>query len=227
MIARHVVAGLALSMILASTASAEQPPAAGGAVLAAKKAATPAPAAAPVSKQEAIDRANAYFNHATTMIAGFVQLGADGKRLEGRLYVQKPGRLRFEYDPPAPIEIVADGRSVAVKDIKLAKQDLYFIGQTPLKFLLQDNIDLARDTKVLEVDSNPRTTAISIEDSETFGGTSHITLTFDTATFQLQQWMVADPQGYETTVSLFDVDLTHKPDPALFTIDERAGNTRK
>jgi outer membrane lipoprotein-sorting protein len=224
---RQVVAGLVLPLALASAASARPPSTRGGQgllVLAANKAPT---AAAAVSPQEAVDRANAYFNRATTMIAGFVQLGADGKRLQGRLYVQKPGHLRFEYDPPAPIEIVADGRSVAVKDVKLAKQDLYFIGQTPLKFLLQDQIDLARDTKVLDVDSNPRTTSISIEDSETFGGTSHITLSFDTATFQLQQWMVADPQGYETSVSLFDVDLSHKPDPALFTIDERGGNTRK
>src|SRR5882757_7575686 len=106
-----------------------------------------APAAAGVSAQDAVVRANAYFNGAQTMIADFVQLGADGSRTEGQVYVQKPGRLRFEYDPPARIQITADGTSVAIKDVKLAKQDLYFIGQTPLKFLLKEHIDLASDTK--------------------------------------------------------------------------------
>src|SRR5260370_38508198 len=98
-------------------------------------------AAAGLSAQEAVARANAYFNGAQTMIADFVQLGADGNRTEGQVYVQKPGRLRFEYDPPARIQITADGTSVAIKDVKLDKQDLYFIAQTPLHFLLQEHID--------------------------------------------------------------------------------------
>lgn len=190
----------------------------------AKAAASPA---APLSAQDAIDHANAYFNHATTMVADFVQLGADGGRLQGQLFVAKPGHMRFEYDPPSPVEIVADGTSVAVIDNKLRKQDLYFIGQTPLKFLLQEHIDLAQDTKVLDVDSNPRTTAIRIEDRATFGGTARITLVFDTPTFQLRQWIVADAQGYETTISLFRVDFSRRPDPSLFKIDERRLDTRK
>jgi outer membrane lipoprotein-sorting protein len=195
----------------------------------ASKTAPADPAGTPLSPQQAIDRANAYFNSVATMTADFVQLGADGQRLQGRLYVQKPGHLRFEYDPPSPIEVVADGTSVAILDNKLHKQDLYFIGQTPLKFLLQEQIDLARDTKVLDVTSEPKTTTITIEDSATFGGTSRIALSFDTATFRLQQWTIADPQGYDTTVSLFNVDLGEKPDPALFKIDYQlsATGTRK
>ncbi|MBV9245836.1 MAG: outer-membrane lipoprotein carrier protein LolA [Methylobacteriaceae bacterium] len=227
-----VASSLALAMILIGGAALGQDnapqPAAKPAKGAAAKAPVPAaaPTAAPASADEAIARANAYFNKATTMVANFVQLGADRKRLEGRLFVEKPGRMRFEYDPPAPVEIVADGTSVAVRDIKLAKQDLYFIGQTPLKFLLQDHIDLATDTKVLNVDSNAKTTSIAVEDSATFGGTSRITLVFDTATFQLRQWIVLDPQGFETTISLFNVDYSKRPDPALFKINQDRFDTR-
>jgi outer membrane lipoprotein-sorting protein len=192
-----------------------------------KKPVKTATAAAGVSAQEAVERANAYFNAAQTMVANFVQIGADGGRSEGEVYVQKPGRLRFDYDPPARIQITADGTSLAIKDVKLAKQDLYFISQTPLKFLLQDRIDLATDTKVLGVTSDASTTSIQLEDSATFGGTSHITLIFDTSTFQLRQWVVADPQGFETTVSLFNADFNTRPDPSLFVIDERLGGTKK
>ncbi len=166
-----------------------------------------------------IQKANAWFNANATMVGDFVQVGADGKRSEGTLYIQKPGRMRFVYAKPATLEIIADGTSVAVRDRKLATQDLYFIGQTPLKFLLKDRIDIARDAKVLDVNSTSTATTILIEDKATFGGTSRIKLVFDPTTSALKQWTVVDPQGYETLVSLFNVDLKKKPDPDLFKIN--------
>ncbi|MFV0279848.1 MAG: outer-membrane lipoprotein carrier protein LolA [Rhodoblastus sp.] len=167
----------------------------------------------------AIDRATAYLNSATNLIADFVQVGADGRRSEGKLYVKRPGRLRFEYAQPATLEIVADGTSVAIRDRKLATQDMYFISQTPLKFLLKDKIDLRRDVKILGVSDTKNGVVISIEDKATFGGTSLIKLIFDSRTFALKQWQVTDPQGYETLVSLFNVDLAQAPDSSLFRIN--------
>ena len=183
-----------------------------------------APAAKPsapsgVDRSAAIAKANDWLNSAALMTADFVQIGGDGSRTEGKLSVQKPGRMHFAYAPPAPLEIRADGTSVAVIDRKLKTQDLSFIGQTPLKFLLKDHIDLARDTKILDVASEGKSTSVFIEDKATFGGTSRIKLTFDSATFALKQWKVVDPQGYETLVSLFNVDTTSIPDPALFKIE--------
>ncbi len=166
-----------------------------------------------------IQKANAYFNSVRTMTADFTQIGADGRQTSGKFYLQKPGRLRFVYDAPSPLEIIADGKSVAVRNRKLAQQDLYFIGQTPLKFLLSSQIDLARDTKVLEAKSGPDQTYVRIEDKATLGGTSRIQLFFDPATFALTRWVVLDPQGYETKVSLAKIDLQAKPDPANFRIN--------
>jgi outer membrane lipoprotein-sorting protein len=186
----------------------------------AKKAvATTNPSAAPFNPYTAIEKANAYFNNAATMVGDFVQLGADGRRSEGKLYVQRPGRLRFEYAQPASLEVVADGTKVAIRDRKLSTQDLYFIQQTPLKFLLKDKIDLAKDTKVLDVTNDPNNTTIIIEDGTTLGGTSKIRLMFDPATYQLKQWLVTDPQGYDTLVSLYNMDFKEKPDPSLFSIN--------
>lgn len=180
-----------------------------------------APATVPtISAAQAVQKANAWLNGVTTMVADFIQIGADGKRAEGKLYVQKPGKLRFQYAPPAVMEVVADGRSVAVRNRKLNTQDLAFISQTPLKFLLKNALDLSRDTKVLEVGQNPNATSILIEDKATFGGTSRINLIFDPQSFALKQWTVVDPQGFETVVSLFNVDLKERPDPGLFRINE-------
>jgi outer membrane lipoprotein-sorting protein len=180
-----------------------------------------APAAAKPSMdaQTAIAKANQWFNANLTMVADFVQLGADGKRTDGKLYVQRPGRLRFEYARPATLEIIADGTSVAVRDRKLATQDVYFIGQTPLKFLLKEKIDIAKDTQILDVKADERSVMILIEDKATFGGTSRIRLVFDTANFSLRQWTVTDPQGYETLISLSNLELAQRPDPTLFKIN--------
>lgn len=188
----------------------------------------PAPAKAfvPMDPVAAIQRANAYFNTAMTMIGDFVQIGPDGRRSEGKMYLQRPGKLRFEYAPPVTLEIVADGLSVAVHDRKTATKDIYFISQTPLKFLLKDQVDLNRDVQVIDVASEPGSVSILVEDRATFGGTSRIKLVFDPAKFTLKQWQVTDPQGYETLVSLFNVDLAKKPDPFLFQItQERISNT--
>jgi outer membrane lipoprotein-sorting protein len=178
-------------------------------------------AAAPITAAEAVRRANAFLDSAQVMTADFVQIAPDGKRSEGKLYVQRPGRMRFQFAPPDRLEIVADGRSVAVRDQKLGTQDLYFIGQTPLKFLLSDHIDIARDTQIQNVSSDANAVAITIVDKATFGGSATITLLFDPASFTLKQWTVLDSQGLQTVVTLFNVDLVTAPDAALFKIDEQ------
>jgi len=203
------IAALVLGASVAQPALAQAP----------AKSSKPQAGAEKIAPDAAIDRANAYLNSAANLVADFVQIGADGRRSEGRLYVRRPGRMRFEYAQPATLEIVADGTSVAIRDRKLATQDMYFISQTPLKFLLKERIDLRRDVKVLGVAENKSGVVISIEDKATFGGTSLIKLIFDARTFALKQWQVTDPQGYETLVSLFNVDLTQTPESSLFRIN--------
>lgn len=185
------------------------------------KSAQPKPVGKPVQidPDAIVAKANAYFNDDATMIARFTQIGGDGRRTDGQLLIDKPGRMRFSYALPATLEVVADGTSVAVIDRKLHTQDLYFIGQTPLKFLLKDHVDLAADTKITGVSGDGNTANIDIEDHATFGGTSKIRLTFDMQPFGLKQWTVVDPQGYETVVSLSDVDLQTKPDDSQFKIN--------
>jgi outer membrane lipoprotein-sorting protein len=174
-----------------------------------------------ISAAEAVRRANAYFESWQVLTADFVQIGSDGHRAEGKLYVKRPGRMRFQFAPPDRLEIVADGRSVAVRDQKMDTQDLYLIGQTPLKFLLADHFDLAKDTQVLRVETSDKAVSILIEDKATLGGSARIELMLDPATFALKQFTVDDAQGYETVVTLFNIDLTTQPDDGLFKIDEQ------
>ena len=156
------------------------------------------------------------------LTADFVQLGADGKRSEGKLHVQRAGRVRFEYAEPASMEVISDGVRVVVRDRKLKSEQAYFIDQTPLKFFMKEKFDLEKDVKLVDVTIEDSGVTIEIEDSATFGGTSHLKLLFDPKTFKLKQWQVTDPQGYQTLLTLFNIDQTTTPDPSLFRIDQKA-----
>ena len=216
---RRLPLALAAALALAAPALADDAPVDLHAANAEAKPVKPA-AKTTLSRDEIIAKANAWFEDSRMLTADFVQIAEDGTRSEGNLYVVRPGRLLFHFNPPSPLEVVADGRSVAVRDQNLGTQDLYFIAQTPLKFLLSDHIDLGKDLKVKRVAMDDHSALIEIIDNATFGGKSDITLLFDPNTFALKQWTVVDAQGYQTVVTLFDIDLVSKPDPALFHIDE-------
>jgi outer membrane lipoprotein-sorting protein len=166
-----------------------------------------------------IDRVSLYLSTIQTLVGDFVQVGPDGARSEGQLYLQKPGKIRFEYNPPSVIQVIADGQSVVVRDRRLATQDLYPLAQTPLRFLLADQIDLARDTNVVGVSSDDVFATVTIEEKQQFVGTSRLMLMFGAKDLQLRQWTVTDPQGYDTTVAVYNLDTTKRPDPSLFKIN--------
>jgi outer membrane lipoprotein-sorting protein len=219
--------GLLPAIVATAAAFAQQAPLDLRAPLAAAEKSAKSPktaAAAPIPADQAVARANAWLDATRVMTADFVQIGPDGRRSEGQLSLIRPGRVRFEFTDPPRFEVVADGRSVAIIDRKLNTQDEYFIGQTPLKFLLSDHIDMARDTRVLSVAQEGNAVTIEVEDRAALGGTAHLALIFDASTFALKQWTLIDGQGYQTVVTLFNVDLTTQPDPALFHIDEAPAN---
>ncbi len=166
-----------------------------------------------------LDRISLYLSSVQTMVGNFVQVGPDGGKTQGTFYIQKPGKVRFEYNPPTPIDIIADGSSVVVRDRNLATQDLYPLSQTPLRYLLADRIDLLRDTDVISVTSDDTFVTVVIEEKQLVVGTSRLMIMFDAKDLALKQWTVTDPQGLDTTVAVFNLDATKKPDPNLFVIN--------
>jgi outer membrane lipoprotein-sorting protein len=179
-----------------------------------------APAAALKPEQRAlVDKVNRYLSSVQSLQGKFVQVGGDGRRTTGDFYLAKPGRVRFEYDDPSPIELVADGTSVVVRDRNLATQDVYPLSQTPLRFLLADRVDLTRDTNVIAAYADDMFVTVVLEERNTLVGTSRLMIMFDAKNMQLKQWTVTDPQGYDTTVAVYDLDPSKRPDPSLFKID--------
>jgi outer membrane lipoprotein-sorting protein len=164
-------------------------------------------------------KVSSYLSSLNTLVGNFVQVGPDGTKTKGDFYIQKPGKVRFEYDPPNPIDIIADGSSLVVRDRKLATQDIYPLSQTPLRFLLSDRIDLMKDTNVVSVTADDLFISVTIEEKQALIGTSRLMLMLGAKDGQLKQWTVTDPQGYDTTVAVYNLDTSKKVDPGMFKID--------
>jgi outer membrane lipoprotein-sorting protein len=171
------------------------------------------------SQRGLVDRISTYLSGMRQVIGKFVQVGPDGSRTQGDFFLQKPGKLRFEYDDPSPVQLIADGTSLVVRDRRLATQDLYPLGQTPLRFLLADKVDLLRDTNVVGAYADNIFATVVIEEKQTLGGKHKLMLMFDAKDLTLKQWTVTDPQGFDTTVAVYNMDMTKKPDPGLFKIN--------
>jgi outer membrane lipoprotein-sorting protein len=170
-------------------------------------------------KQRAlVAKVSSYLSSVQTLVGDFVQVGPDGRRTEGQFFIQKPGKVRFEYNPPSPVEVIADGKSVVVRDRNLATQQLWPLSQTPLRYLLSDRIDLMRDTNLVSVSADDTFVTVVIEESHTLVGTSRLMMMVGAKDYQLRQWTVTDPQGFDTTVAVYNLDTSKKPDPDMFTI---------
>ncbi|WP_417687425.1 outer-membrane lipoprotein carrier protein LolA [Roseibium sp.] len=176
-------------------------------------------------QQKTLSDVNAYFNSVKTMHGDFIQFGPTGEQTEGKFYLARPGKVRFYYNPPAKLDIIADGKSVSVKDRKLATQDIWPLSQTPLRFLLAENINLQADAEVTEVLAEPDLITIVLSDETTFNSGT-LTLIFDAKDYELKQWTVTDAQGYDTSVAIYNVTSNGPTNPKLFQIDYLA-NTRQ
>ena len=166
-----------------------------------------------------ITKVENYMSNMQVMSGNFVQVGPDGRRSKGDFYIQKPGRVRFEYDDPSPIQLIADGQTVVVRDRNLATQDVFPLSQTPLRFLLSDRVNLMKDTKLVAVYADDVFVTIVVEEKNPLVGTSRLMIMFSAKDMQLKQWTVTDPQGYDTTVAVYNLDTSKRPDPAMFKID--------
>jgi outer membrane lipoprotein-sorting protein len=146
-----------------------------------------------------------YLNNLRTVQAGFTQINADGTLSTGTLYINRPGQVRFEYDPPENSLVMATGGQVAVFDPKSNQPPTHYpLRSTPLSIILAENVDLTRARMVTGHDSDGVTTSVTAQDPERPGNGS-IRLVFTADPTELRQWVVTDSGGGQTTVVLSDM----------------------
>ncbi|MBN9076378.1 MAG: hypothetical protein BGN87_23990 [Rhizobiales bacterium 65-79] len=158
-----------------------------------------------------------HFATIKTMTGEFVQFGPNGEQTGGKFYIERPGKLRFDYDTKNNFKVIADGQSVAVSNVRMKTYNIYPLSKTPLKLLLGNRIDLTGN-EVKDIEQSADATTIKLADKSVFGD-SKLTMMFDPKTYALKQWTVTDAQGKDTTVLIFNVQEGVPVDPSLFKID--------
>ncbi len=183
------------------------------------------PETRPETRQATIAAIGDYFAANPTLAGEFIQFGPDGSQTGGVFYIQRPGKIRFNYEDPNPIKVISNGKTVAVNNHKLDTWDFYPLRKTPLAFLLGDEISVEADA-IREVRNDEDLTTVVMGDDRVFGD-AVITMMFDPETFDLRQWVIRDARGKETTVMIFNVQKNIDIPSGYFTVDERAIRQRQ
>jgi outer membrane lipoprotein-sorting protein len=166
-----------------------------------------------------VDRAVTYLQGISEAKARFVQTDARGTSVQGTVFLKRPGKARFAYDPPSGLLVVSNGSTVSVADSRLKTFDAYPLMSTPLSLFLAKTIRLDRGVQVTRVARMSDGFSITARDirRETAG---QITLTFTDAPLALQGWSVTDAQGRATRVALSGLQPAPGLDPSLFVLKD-------
>lgn len=187
----------------------------------------PAQAKLSPAERAELDRLASYFNSIRSLMGRFLQIGPDGSAVEGLIALQRPGRFRFEYDPPAPLLIVSDGSYITMEDRQLKSVDRLPLGSTPLDILVRDQVSFD-DPKlaVQRLERGASVLRVTLADA----GKPHdgsLVLSFSDRPLGFTGWTVHDAQGQTTTVALSALDLNPTLPDSLFRYGMRPAQLRE
>ncbi len=173
-------------------------------------------------RARAVAEINNHFASVPTMSGEFIQFGPTGEQTGGEFYINRPGKIRFDYEDPSPIMVVSNGKTLGVRNKKLKTWSYFPLRKTPLSLLLSDRIKVT-EKAIRSVEAGEDVTKVVMGDKKLFGD-SQITLLFDPDSYDLRQWSIKDAQGKETVVMLFNVQKNVKLSDKLFKIRKKARN---
>ena len=164
-----------------------------------------------------INEISAHNSAITTMVGRFLQIDTQGQRIEGTFYLERPGKIRFRYNPPSREEIISVGRGFYVIDRKEQTQYAYPQDKVPLRQFLDSEIDLLK-SNIVAIDQSDDFLSLTLQD-DTPAGVVTVALVFDKETKDLAQWVLTEPGGGQLTFSLYDVQKGVEIPKSFFYID--------
>lgn len=168
-----------------------------------------------------IARVETYLNSIRTLHSRFLQVAPSGATSEGQAWLERPGRMRFQYDPPSPFLLVGGHGLLVFNDSQLKQTSNIPLGQTPLGILLQDNLRLSGAVTVSRVVRLPGQLQVTLYRTASPQDGS-LTLVFADNPLALRSWVTTDAQRQETRVTLYNAQLGGSFDQKLFEfIDPR------
>ena len=184
--------------------------------------AAPKPVAAQLSSEDRadVDRIEAYLNGIRTLRSRFFQVAPSGAHAEGDIFMSRPGKLRIAYDPPVPILIVANDRTVGYYDREIKQAQYFGADQTPASMLLRDKIRLVdEDLAITRFERTPGALRLALAQTAD-PGQGALVLVFADRPLALRKWYVTDAQGQTTEVALMTPEFGVALEPKLFLFDE-------
>ena len=175
--------------------------------------ATAVPVAAEKISLNALSR---YLNQLSTAKGAFTQVNDDGTISTGTIFIKRPGRIRFEYNPPEKALVLASGGTVVIYDPKTNEPpESYPLARTPLSIILAKNVNLSRAKMVVGHTADDKSTTVKAQDPEhpEYG---NIELVFTSNPIELRQWVINDDAGIRTTVILGELDKKARMNNTLF-----------
>lgn len=163
-----------------------------------------------------------YFNTIRTMQGRFLQVGPDGSAAEGKIYMTRPGRFRFEFDPPVPMLIVSDGAYIIMEDRELKSVERIPLGATPLDLLLRDTVSFEdKGVGIARVERGAAILRVTLfaPDRPKEGA---LTIVFGDKPLEFAGWTVTDAQGKDTAITLSQIDVNPPINPRLYTYGDRS-----
>ena len=180
--------------------------------------------AAPATEADTpdLDRLAAYLNAVRTLRARFEQTAADGTVSTGTVWLERPGRMRFEYDPPSPLLLVANHGEIVFRDAELKQVSRIPLERTPLSILLGETITFSGRVTVTDIQRQPNQIQLSVV--QTYNqGEGLLAIVFTLTPLGLQQWTVVDAQHRITRVSLANVETGGSFQESLFNLPSSDG----
>lgn len=163
----------------------------------------------------ALSRIERFLNDISTLQARFVQVSSNGGYAEGDVFVDRPGQMRFDYDAPTPVLLIANGLTLLYYDKQLKEATFLPLWETPLWFLIREEVRFDDNVEIVGIEEALGTLRVSLRDPDTPDGGS-ITLVFTDRPLTLRKWELTDPQGIETQVSLVNPVYGEAIDGDLF-----------
>ena len=154
-----------------------------------------------------ITRLEAYLNELSTVKSRFVQISTRGNFAEGDLFLSRPGRIRFEYDPPHPVLLIADGHSFLYYDRDLKNATFIPMEDSPLWFLIQDQVSLTNEIDIVSIIEQDATIALTLK-GESMEDVGEVTLVFSDEPVSLRKWVMTDAEGTVVQVALIEPEFS-------------------
>ena len=174
-----------------------------------------APPAFSAADKADLARVETYFDSIRTVSGHFLQSADGDVYAQGSFYIERPGKMRIQYDPPTPYFLVASGSTLSIYDAKLKKASYVPVDATPAYYLFKDRVGFGDAIAVTKIERGEASLRVTVHEKE-HPGDGHIVLIFSDRPLELKKWAMFDSKGQETDIALVNVQFNNEIDPNLF-----------